>query len=313
MQKSYQPKSQGGLGPPKKAVRACTAVCKDKKSIRACRQVARWYDMLGETEQMVEMRDLACGYGDKSACGAREQVQRRKDNAAYNREVSALRRELGKCMKDPTPCERDCKAGDINACMQLADRAHIGFKGHGRDLALARTYYQRVCDLHDTKYYCWSPFIVPEALCAVPDNRPPCDAEQEGYCPPRPKPRKGCGKVSRHRKIADVRKHLAVCNGQRACETLVRSSCLEHIEACKRACDQHDDGARCRQIGLMYKEGLGLPANPELASKYTEKACALGSRWPCKKLNSRGHYLKPRPLPGVDAGVLPQQAGRAPK
>lgn len=312
MHKSYQPKSKGGLGPPSKAVKACAAVCRNKKSVPACTQTARWHDMLGNTEGMVAMRDLACGYGDKSSCGARKWVERRKERAAYNREATKLRGELAKCMREPAPCEQACKSGDVNACVQLADRAHLGFKGHGKKPAVARAYYQRACDLHDTTHFCWSPFIVPAALCVVPDTRPPCDDDLDGYCPPPPKPRRGCGEVSKHPKIADVREHLAVCNGQRACDTITRSSCLQNIDACKRACDEYDDGARCRQIGLMYKEGLGLPADPTLAAKYIERSCALGSRWPCKKLNRDGRYLKPNPLP-VAKGGTPEQAERAPK
>ncbi len=310
MHKSYQPKSKGGLGPPKKAVKACAAVCRDKKNIDACRTAAGWYDMLGDTENMVKINDVACGYGYKIACGARKRLERRKATAAYNKQASALRRTRGKCMTDPAPCERDCKAGDVNACMQLADRARIGFKGHGKKPAKARAYYERVCKLHDTKHYCWSPFIVPSALCAVPDNRKPCDEELEGACPPAPKPLKGCGTISQHGKITDVAKHLAVCNGQRACDTIVRETCLANIDACKAACDQHNDGARCRQIGLMYKQGIGLPTNPKLATKYIEKSCTLGSRWPCKKLNRSGHYLKPRPLPKPDAGVAPAKGSK---
>ncbi|MFT4627088.1 MAG: TPR repeat protein [Myxococcota bacterium] len=168
---------------------------------------------------------------------------------------------------------RGCDLGEALACGVLADRLRDGVGG-AADPGAAAERYRRACSLGD-----------PESCTALGRLLTADDSSDIALA----------GAEALHRRACD-RGSAAGCNNLGFHLERNRGNPEAAAELYATACDMHNYGPACTNLGRLYREGNGVSGDPARAAQLYHRACAADYATACNNLG----WLHEHGL-GVDA------------
>jgi TPR repeat protein len=191
--------------------------------------------------------------------------------------------------------QRDCDAGNAEACDDLGDKYFRGF-GVARDESLAARLFERACELGnadgcDGLAYCYrSGRGVPkDDTRATSFYQKACDGGRENSCLVLATAYERGDGVPQDYTIADsLYEHLCDAGNGRGCERganlHTQGAVLEDLTRWTsfmlKDCDlRHGD--ICLKLGLMYDIGMWVPKDTARANELFKKGCIFGNEEAC--------------------------------